>query len=127
MTTEQQLANIAAELVQARNQLTIIQTECTRLLQRTRELERSQRIAGALAAVRDFHIRFGVPVERRPHIPEPDRLNLRAALIREEADETIYAIETANLVEVADGLARSDLCVPRHGPGIRHSAARGLR
>jgi len=59
----------------------------------------------AVRQLREFHERFGVPVLERPWIPAEDRRSLRAALIAEEASELQDAIETANLIEIADGIA----------------------
>jgi predicted HAD superfamily Cof-like phosphohydrolase len=51
--------------------------------------------------VADFHRKFNVPIGTVPKISRP---LLRANLIREEAAETITAIESNDIVEVADGL-----------------------
>lgn len=51
--------------------------------------------------VRDWHVKFGVPIATSPAIR---RASLRAELIREEAAETIEAIERGDLVEAIDGM-----------------------
>ena len=48
-----------------------------------------------------FHRRFGHPVGERPAFSRPE---LRAALIREEAKETVDAIEAGDMVGTVDGL-----------------------
>lgn len=51
--------------------------------------------------VRDFHGALDVPIGDSPAIRRPE---LRAELIREEAEETIEAILRGDLVEALDGL-----------------------
>ena len=51
-----------------------------------------------------FHRATGQPVLTEPQIP-PGRLELRIDLLKEEFDETIEAMRSADLVETADGLA----------------------
>lgn len=58
-----------------------------------------------VAKVREFHEQFGVPILDKPWLPDQSRVNLRAELIAEESAELAYAIETCNLVEIADGIA----------------------
>ena len=87
------------------DQLTITQKECTRLLLENRELKSRLGLAGAVADVRSFHEKFGVPILREPTIPSEGRVKLRADLIHEESAECTWAIETCNLIEIADGIA----------------------
>lgn len=51
--------------------------------------------------VQQFHRAMDMPVESTPAIRRP---SLRAELIREEAKETVSAIEAGDLVEAIDGL-----------------------
>ena len=53
--------------------------------------------------VREFQVAMGLPVHVGP--PRLSNHALRARLIREEAQETLEAIEANDLVEAADGLA----------------------
>lgn len=55
--------------------------------------------------VRAFHAKFGVPDLPTPSELDEDRRNLRRALILEESIETSEAIERAELVQIADGIA----------------------
>lgn len=57
--------------------------------------------------VEDFHRALNIPVADTPAIRRPE---LRAELIREEAAETVEAIERGDLVEAIDGLCDL-LCV----------------
>lgn len=57
--------------------------------------------------VEEFHRAVNVPVGRTPAIRRPA---LRAALIREEAQETVEAIERGDLVDAIDGMC-DVLCV----------------
>lgn len=57
--------------------------------------------------VQDFHRVLDIPIATSPAIRRPE---LRAALIREEAAETVAAIEQGDLVEAIDGLCDL-LCV----------------
>lgn len=59
--------------------------------------------------VRAFHEALDIPVLTSQGIP-PDRAELRAELIAEEANETILAIHDGDLVATADGLCDL-LCV----------------
>lgn len=54
-----------------------------------------------LEKVEQFQKTFKAPVLNEPKIPY-DRSDLRISLLREELNELIYAIETNNLIEVAD-------------------------
>jgi predicted HAD superfamily Cof-like phosphohydrolase len=51
--------------------------------------------------VREFHLKFGHVIGTTPAISRP---HLRMDLIREEARETIEAIDRGDLVEAVDGL-----------------------
>ncbi len=55
--------------------------------------------------VRDFHFRFGQPVQDSPTQVNPDRSFFRAKLKKEELGETIEAMAIGDMVEIADGLA----------------------
>lgn len=59
-------------------------------------------MTSAQMAVAEFHQKFGQPIGLRPRFT--DRRQLRAALIQEEAGETIAAILAGDMVETADGL-----------------------
>ena len=54
------------------------------------------------ALVRDFHHQFGVHVGNVPELRDHE---LRSKLIREEATETLDAIQDGDLVEAVDGIA----------------------
>lgn len=51
--------------------------------------------------VLEFHRKLGILIGRWPEIRRPD---LRIALMKEEMDETIDAIERGDLVEAIDGM-----------------------
>jgi predicted HAD superfamily Cof-like phosphohydrolase len=57
------------------------------------------------ADVTEFHKKFGLPVGRKPRIPDKQVKNLRRSLIAEEAKEIFRAIENDDLAGVADGVA----------------------
>lgn len=59
----------------------------------------------AIEQLKEFHRRFGVPILDQPQIPSDTRRHLRAALIAEEALELTTAIDGADLVGIADGIA----------------------
>jgi predicted HAD superfamily Cof-like phosphohydrolase len=71
-----------------------------------------------LQMVRQFHEAFGVPAYDTPRIPPDNRVNLRVDLIDEEWNETGDAIESEDLVEIADGLA--DLVVVIYGTALEY-------
>jgi predicted HAD superfamily Cof-like phosphohydrolase len=54
------------------------------------------------AQVEDFHAELGQPIGDHPRFSRPE---LRAALIQEEAGETIAALLAGDIVATADGLA----------------------
>jgi len=56
-------------------------------------------------ALREFHRKYGHCVSEKPTTVSQAVRNLRIRLIDEEAGETIEALQDANLVEIADGLA----------------------
>ncbi|MDX5320661.1 MAG: nucleoside triphosphate pyrophosphohydrolase family protein [Bacteroidota bacterium] len=58
----------------------------------------------SLAMVAEFHETFGHPVLNQPQIPDEKRCNLRVSLIQEELNELKEAIESNDLVGVADAL-----------------------
>lgn len=53
--------------------------------------------------IAEFHQKFGQPIGATPLI-NPDRVELRSELIREEAIETMIAMKSGDLVGVADGI-----------------------
>ena len=56
--------------------------------------------------VREFHDKFGIPAPDRATVSIPGELKIsRIELMREELAELIAAMESAGLVEIADGLA----------------------
>jgi predicted HAD superfamily Cof-like phosphohydrolase len=58
----------------------------------------------SLNQVAEFHRTFKHPVVEAPKIPSKKRCDLRVALIREELEELMAAIEDQDIVEVADAL-----------------------
>lgn len=63
--------------------------------------------------VEQFHVALDIPVGITPAIRRPE---LRAELIREEARETVEAIEAGDLVEAIDGLC--DLLCVTYGAAV---------
>lgn len=60
----------------------------------------------ALTSVAEFHQTFKVPiVQSGPCIPNPERAQLRVALLQEELNEFKAAIKEGDMVECADALA----------------------
>jgi predicted HAD superfamily Cof-like phosphohydrolase len=57
-----------------------------------------------LNQVADFHKTFHHPIEKNPIIPSAKRCELRVELISEELKELAEAIQSNDLVEVADAL-----------------------
>lgn len=57
-----------------------------------------------LAHVEEFHKAFNCPVRQSPTLIPIDEAVLRYDLMREENDEYMHAINTNDLVEVADAL-----------------------
>lgn len=55
--------------------------------------------------VEEFHRAVGLPVQDSPCFPGPDRAQLRAALISEEADEFAEAASAADMTSMVDALA----------------------
>lgn len=68
--------------------------------------------------VREFHEAFGVPCHTDPEVPTLARQLLRIDLITEESRETLDALEQADIVEIADGLA--DLVVVIYGTALEY-------
>lgn len=60
---------------------------------------------GLVTDVRDFHEACDMPVLSTPAVPDDARVELRQALIAEEAAELDQAIMDNNLVAIADALA----------------------
>lgn len=57
-----------------------------------------------LNQVAEFHKTFQHPIKNEPAIPDKQRCALRVALIREELEELVAAIEKDDIVEIADAL-----------------------
>lgn len=57
------------------------------------------------AQVREWHETFHMPILDKPDMPPLDRRHLRINLIKEEATEFHFAVDSEDLVEVADALA----------------------
>ncbi len=57
-----------------------------------------------LNQVADFHKTFKHPILDEPQIPSQERCELRVSLISEELKELQEAIETKDIVEIADAL-----------------------
>lgn len=79
----------------------------TKQLPKESELKRSKSSHSVQRDVEAFHRALDIPVGETPAIRRPE---LRAELIREEARETVEAIERGDLVEAIDGLCDL-LCV----------------
>lgn len=62
-------------------------------------------VLDCLNQVADFHRTFQHPILETPQIPSKQRCNLRVALIAEELRELEEAIESKDIVGVADALA----------------------
>lgn len=62
-------------------------------------------VSGIMYDVGEFHLACDQPVRYKPALPTADEAALRLRLITEEFEETKRAIETGDIVEVADGLA----------------------
>jgi predicted HAD superfamily Cof-like phosphohydrolase len=58
----------------------------------------------SLNQVAEFHRTFQHPIISHPGIPSKVRCNLRIALIQEELDELMGAVEKKDIVEIADAL-----------------------
>lgn len=54
--------------------------------------------------VYEFHEKFGVPIRLKPGFPSQDRIKLRIALIHEEYLEFLLALQSFDLIKVADAL-----------------------
>jgi len=61
-------------------------------------------IINALNQVAEFHKTFHHPILNEPEIPSKERCQLRVSLIAEELKELQVAIDTNDLVEIADAL-----------------------
>lgn len=59
----------------------------------------------SLNQVAYFHRTFNAPILETPQIPSKQRCELRVNLLQEELNELKEAIESGNVVEVADALA----------------------
>lgn len=57
-----------------------------------------------LEMVQEFHVTYGLPVERKPNITDEKTNALRINLLAEELDELKEALEDGNMVEVLDAL-----------------------
>jgi predicted HAD superfamily Cof-like phosphohydrolase len=89
--------------------LTRTQQECTRLLEENRVLNRCLEtewgLEDAIAAVKAFHVKFGVIVADVPEFPNETVVDLRKRLVEEEFMELWDAVAARNMVAVADGIA----------------------
>ena len=54
--------------------------------------------------VREFHRKFGLPIETRPIFPSKERRILRGTLIAEEHSEYFHAERRNDMVEIADAM-----------------------
>lgn len=61
--------------------------------------------AQGLTMVTEFHTLFDAPILDTPQIPDLKRAQLRVSLLQEELNELQEAINTDDLVEVADAFA----------------------
>lgn len=59
----------------------------------------------AIQDVADFHIACDQPVRVTPQLISSEETLLRKRLIKEETEETLKAMDSGDLVEIADGLA----------------------
>jgi predicted HAD superfamily Cof-like phosphohydrolase len=55
--------------------------------------------------LKEWHSKFGVPIQTKSEFPGPERAKLRVSLINEEAKEFSDASDQADVVEAADALA----------------------
>ena len=69
-----------------------------------------------LEAVADFHLKFGVPINKRPRELEPADLIFRVAFMHEELNEFMTAYLQGDLVKQADALI--DLEYVLHGTAL---------
>lgn len=67
--------------------------------------------------VKEFHETYGQPIRTTPELNIPEKL-MRLALVTEEAEEYDEAVETDDLVEIADALA--DIVYVAYGAAISH-------
>ena len=58
----------------------------------------------SIERVTEFHKSFGLPILSDPGVPGEKRSRLRVALLREELEELIQAIEAKDICESADAL-----------------------
>ncbi len=58
-----------------------------------------------LELVKDWHLKFGHPVNNSPVIPNEKLCKLRIDLLQEELNELKEGIENEDIVEIADALA----------------------
>ena len=66
--------------------------------------------------VKDFHKKFGIVINEKPTLANPDTRALRIRLIKEELEELIVAIKADKLDQVADALG--DLLYVVYGAGV---------
>lgn len=57
--------------------------------------------------VYEFHKKYDHVINHSPTIPSNETVALRYRLIREELEETLLAIRSDDLIEIADGIADS--------------------
>lgn len=72
----------------------------------------------ASAYVREFHEAFDLPVQPRPMLAPPALADLRRNLLDEEYKEYLDAVESGDLVEIADALA--DMIYVIHGTALTY-------
>jgi len=68
--------------------------------------------------VKIFMKTFGQPVITKPKFPDEKTMRLRFDLIKEELNELKHAMETENLIEIADAL--TDILYVTYGAGCAY-------
>lgn len=74
-------------------------------------------------SVQEFHEKFGAPVALEPTLIPKERAILRIRLIQEELQEYADAVDSGDLVEIADALG--DLLVVVFGTAVEHGINMG--
>lgn len=67
--------------------------------------------------VREFHLTYGAAIRTEPIARPPERM-MRFNLLQEELDEYAHAVDTNDVVEVADALA--DIVYVAYGAALTH-------
>ena len=70
--------------------------------------------------VREFHLTYGAAIRTEPIARPPERM-MRFNLLQEELDEYAHAVDTNDVVEVADALA--DIVYVAYGAALTHGIA----